>query len=168
MTHFPLSCFHPCVRWLLDDDRTARGSGLGFEEGVLSSEKRERGGAACTIIVLHSASCEGGCEKTASDCSNFRFYGALLCLLQSLDTSAHPLPSPLFEFDTALTSFETYQVTGFNSPLNSDSHSSKPVVIITELERRTSPLGRPYPVWWKSHMGTQLAWLGSGCPSSHL
>ena len=135
---------------------------------VYYHRRRERGGAACAIIVLHSASCEGGCEKTASDCSNFRFYGALLCLLQSLDTSAHPLPSPLFEFDTALTSFETYQVTGFNSPLNSDSHSSKPVVIITELERRASPLGRPYPVWWKSHMGTQLAWLGSGCPSSHL
>ena len=46
-----------------------------------------------------------------------------------------PPPSLLFEFDGALTSFETYQVTGFNSPLNSDSHSSKPVVIITELER---------------------------------
>ena len=103
------------------------------DEGVLS-EKRE-GVVACAIIVLHSASSGRGCEKPASDCSNFRFYGALLCLLQSLDSMSAPPPSLLFEFDGALTSFETYQVTGFNSPLNSDSHSSKPVVIITELER---------------------------------
>ena len=47
------------------------------DEGVLLGGGGEK--AACPIIVLHSASCAGGCEP-ASDCTNnqrdFRFYGA--------------------------------------------------------------------------------------------
>ena len=83
------------MRWLLDDDRTARGSGFGFDERRRCIIRGEREGVvACAIIVLHSASSGRGCEKPASDCTNFRFYWALLCLLQSLDsTSAPPLSS---------------------------------------------------------------------------
>ena len=42
------------------------------DEGVLSEERE--GVVACAIIVLHSASSGRGCEKPASDCTNFRFY----------------------------------------------------------------------------------------------